>query len=213
MVTADQTPGPLSIVGIGGTTRPGSSSERALAVALDAAAAAGAQTVLLGAADLDLPMYAPGVTGRDARASRLVSALAESDGVVLASPGYHGVLSGLVKNALDYVEDLRDDPRPYLEGRAVGCIACAYGWQATGSTLASLRSVVHALRGWPTPFGAAVNSSVSPFAADGPIADPAVEEQLRLVGRQVVEFAQARRTSSAPTAPGAHPQTNDLRNA
>ena len=47
------------IVGIGGTTRQSSSSERALRFALDCAAAAGAQTELLGARHLDLPMYGP----------------------------------------------------------------------------------------------------------------------------------------------------------
>jgi FMN reductase len=41
-------PPPL-IVGLGGTTRAGSTSERALAVALEAAAAAGCETRLFGA--------------------------------------------------------------------------------------------------------------------------------------------------------------------
>jgi FMN reductase len=34
-------------------------------------------------------------------------------------------MPGFTKNAVDYAEDLQDDPRPYFEGRAVGCIACA----------------------------------------------------------------------------------------
>ena len=71
--------------------------------------------------------------------------------IIVASPAYHGGVSGLVKNALDYVEDLRDAKRPYLDGRAVGCIACAGGWQAAVATLTGLRSISHALRGWPTP--------------------------------------------------------------
>ena len=45
--------------------------------------------------------------------------------VVIASPGYHGTVSGLVKNSLDYLEVLREDDRPYLDGRAVGVIAVA----------------------------------------------------------------------------------------
>lgn len=63
---------------------------------------------------------------------------------------HHGSVSGLIKNALDYIEDTTKEERVYLEGRTVGCIACAYGWQATGSTLNALRTIVHALRGWPT---------------------------------------------------------------
>ncbi|MFM8772703.1 MAG: FMN reductase, partial [Actinomycetota bacterium] len=88
-------------------------------------------------------------------------------------------------------EDLRGDSRPYLEGRAVGCIAVAHGWQAASTTLQQIRQVVHALRGWPTPFGAAVNSSIVRLS-ELP-ADDQVTERLHLVGRQVVEFARMRR--------------------
>lgn len=109
---------------------------------------------------------------------------------VISSPAYHGGLSGLVKNALDYVEDLRDDPRPYLEGRAVGLVVCAAGWQATATTLVALRSIVHALRGWPTPLGVALNSAEPLFNPSGAVVDSTVAGQLDLVGRQVVEFAQ-----------------------
>ena len=110
-------------------------------------------------------------------------------GVVIASPGYHGSISGLIKNALDYIEDLRTEPAPYLDGRAVGCIACAAGWQATGPTLAALRSVVHALRGWPTPMGVVVNTAEPVFEESGRCLDPIMDAQLALVGRQVIEFA------------------------
>ena len=179
------------VVGLGGTTRPGSSSERALAVALDAARELGARTDLIAAGDLQLPLYAPERDERTPEAARLVGALAAADGVIIVSPGYHGGPSGLIKNALDYVEDLRDAPRTYLDGVPVGCIVCAHGWQATATTLLALRSVVHALRGWPTPFGASINS-----AAAG-VEDDDVRAQLRLVGRQVVEFATLQRLAGS----------------
>ena len=179
------------VVGLGGTTRPGSSCERALAVALDAARELGSRTDLIAAGDLQLPLYAPERHERTPAATRLVSALAAADGVIIVSPGYHGGPSGLIKNALDYVEDLRHAPRTYLDGVPVGCIVCAHGWQATATTLLALRSVVHALRGWPTPFGAAINS-----AAAG-VEDDDVRAQLRLVGRQVVEFATLQRLAGS----------------
>jgi FMN reductase len=179
------------IVGIGGTPREGSSSERALELALGAAEAAGAQTLALVARDLPTAMYEPGCVEGDERAERLVDAVRRADGLIVSSPGYHGGPSGLIKNALDYTEELREDARPYLEGRAVGCIACAAGWQATTTTLVSLRSVVHALRGWPTPLGVAINSTVTRFDADGGV-DERVRSQLETAGRDVVEFALQR---------------------
>lgn len=180
------------IVGLGGTTRAGSSSEVALRYALSAAERAGARTRLLAGPDIELPMYAPERSERSPAAAAVVAELRECDGVIVASPGYHGSISGLVKNALDYVEDLRGDPAPYFDGRAVGCIACAFGWQATGSTLAALRSIVHALRGWPTPIGVAINTSAKIFDADGVCLDAGISKQLELMATQVVDFARMR---------------------
>ncbi|MGV2980458.1 NADPH-dependent FMN reductase [Camelimonas sp. ID_303_24] len=174
------------ILGVGGTTRPGSSTEKALRLALDSAADAGAETIALVGDDLDFPMYAPHDPQRTPKAARFISLVAACQGLVIASPGYHGIVSGLVKNALDYVEDLRDSPQPYLENRAVGCIACAAGWQATGSTLVSLRSVVHALRGWPTPLGGAINTAQPDSGLDA-----SARSQLQAIGGQVVHFARA----------------------
>lgn len=95
----------------------------------------------------------------------------------------------MIKNALDYIEDLRDDRRPYLSGMPVGCIAAAHGWQATVSTLQTLRTCVHALRGWPSPLGAAVNTAAPLFdGVTGECTDDAARFQLETVGRQVLEF-------------------------
>ena len=182
----------LTVVGIGGSMREDSQSERALGVVLDSARAAGAETVAITGTDLVLPFYDPAVVERGAVANRLVATLRKADGVVLVSPGYHGTVSGLVKNALDYVEDLRADTRPYLDGRAVGCVAMALGWQATVTTLTALRSIVHALRGWPTPLGAALNSAEVSFDEHGVPSDPAVDRTLRMIGQQVVQFASLR---------------------
>ncbi|NYT95799.1 NADPH-dependent FMN reductase [Salinispora sp. H7-4] len=186
--------GPL-IVGIGGTMRPGSSTEQAVRAALSAAEQAGARTHLLGATELQLPLYLPGEGRRTAAARQFVNAVRMADGIVIGTPAYHGGISGLVKNALDYIEDLRDAPRPYLHGRAVGCLVTARGSQAA-TTLTSLRAVVHALRGWPTPLGVAVNTEHVTFAADGTSTDSHVSAQLSLMGEQVVEFALARATAA-----------------
>lgn len=186
--------GPL-IVGIGGTMRPGSSTEQAVRAALSAAEQAGARTHLLGATELQLPLYLPGEGRRTAAARQFVNAVRMADGIVIGTPAYHGGISGLVKNALDYIEDLRDAPNPYLHGRAVGCLVTARGSQAA-TTLTSLRAVVHALRGWPTPLGVAVNTEHVTFTADGTSTDSHVASQLSLMGEQVVEFALARATAA-----------------
>ncbi len=180
------------VVGIGGTTRPASSTERALAFALKGAQEAGARVQLFGGAFLQsLPHYSPDARALTDEQHELIESVRRADALIIATPGYHGGISGLVKNALDTLEELRLDDRPYLDGRAVGSIVTAYGWQAAGTVLTSLRSIVHALRGWPTPFGAAVNTLETRFETADTCSDPKVVEQLRTVGRQASTFALA----------------------
>ena len=179
------------VVGIGGTTRAASSTDRALRIALEAAEQAGARTFVFDGPFLArLPHYAPENPERNDEQRQLVDMVRKADGLIVASPGYHGGVSGLVKNALDLLEDLRDDEQCYLDGRAVGCIVNASGWQACVSTLAAMRSIVHALRGWPTPLGATLNTTEKVFDAVGACVDEKVALQLATVGRHVVEFAR-----------------------
>ncbi len=178
------------VVGIGGTIGGISSTERALRIALGEAAAQGFRTQMFGGADMArLPLYDPRATSRTPEEQAFVEAVRQASAVIISSPGYHGSISGVVKNALDLLEETARDSRPYLADMPVGLIATAYGWQATGSTIAALRSIVHALRGWPTPFAAAINTQVTRFDDEGGASDPAVVEQLRLIGRQVARFA------------------------
>jgi len=188
------------ILGLGGTTRPGSSSEVALRAALKEAERLGARTEMLAGPDLALPNYAPENPERDERALRLIELMRACDGVIVASPGYHGSISGMLKNALDYAEDMARDARPYLDGRPFGCIACAYGWQATGSTLVALRSIAHALRAWPTPLGVAINSMTPVVDELGACVDAGVGRNLSVMAEQLIGFIKAHQDAKAAAA-------------
>lgn len=188
------------IVAIGGTVSIGSTTELALRTAMASAAAHGAEVQLFDGAYLAaLPHYRSSAhAGEEGR--EMVEAVRTADGVLLAAPGYHGTISGLVKNALDYLEDLSKDARPYLDGRAVGLIATAYGDQATMSTMQTLRSIVHALRGWPTPMGATIRTYPGLFSPDGECLDDRARMQLDMVGQQVVQGATSLSAMTRPAA-------------
>jgi len=178
------------IVAVGGTLRANSTTERAMQYVLAAAERAGARTKLISGLALQLPLYQPDTPQRSEGARYLVGELAAADGIILGSPGYHGSISGLVKNALDYAEDLRTDRRPYFSGRAVGCIATAGGWPGAVNTLGALRDIVHALRGWPTPLGAAINSTEKVFDEAGACQVARVALVLDTIAGEVLSFAK-----------------------
>ncbi|MBA3940800.1 MAG: FMN reductase [Sphingopyxis sp.] len=194
------------IVALGGNATAGGSAERLLRHALARCEALGADTTLFAGEAIDLPMYAPHRSERCARTRTLLDAVRAADGIIVASPAYHGTVSGVVKNLLDYAQDLAADARPYFDGRAVGLIAVAGGWQAAGSTLATLRSITHALRGWPTPMAVTANSGQPLFDPDGMVTDRSVNQQLDIMAQQVVRFAQM----NAACAAASHGQAAPL---
>jgi FMN reductase len=179
------------IVGIGGTTKAGSSTEKAMMACLLAAERLGADIQVIPGAQLaGLPLYAPEETARTPEQQQFVATVRDADGLILATPAYHAGMSGLLKNAIDLLEDLRDERRPYLDGRAVGCIVTAYGWQGAGTTLTSVRTIVHALRGWPTPLGVTLNTALPLFDPAGLCIDERTQTQFEMLAAQVVSFAR-----------------------
>lgn len=194
----DANPGasPPLVVAIGGTLRRNSSTEKVLRLVLDRCAEQGAATCLITGEDLVMPPYAPEQAERSETATRLVDAIRRADAILIGSPGYHGGISGLVKNALDYVEDLRE-ACSYFGGRPVGCVATGAGWQGAVATLNAIRSTVHALRGWPTPLGIAVNTADPLFSNDGSGVSTALAGNCAELARQMLEFVSAQRALEA----------------
>ena len=95
------------VVGIGGTTRSGSSSERLVKRVLFDLEKQGAKTLMFGGDELaELPHYAPENHERSIEQQAFVEAARKADAFVIGSPSYHGGVSGLVKNALDLLEEL-----------------------------------------------------------------------------------------------------------
>ena len=160
---------------------------------MEAAERAGARTRLLSGVFLSkLPIYDPTASLGSPELAVMLDTVREADGVIISTPGYHGSVSGLIKNAIDGLEGLRQDTRPYLEGRAVGCIVVADGWQAGGTALSALRTIVHALRGWPTPLGLTLNPSAGKlFSETGSLCDEAAARQVEMLAAQVIDFARA----------------------
>jgi NAD(P)H-dependent FMN reductase len=177
------------VVVLSGSVHAGSRTERLARWSGDELTRRGARTTMFRGAELEFPFYRPAGV-RSEQVDRYLSALRSSNGVVLISPAYHGTLSGLLKNALDYVNELGDQHRPYLDGQPIGCVALAAGGQAAASTVITLRVIAHALRGWPTPLGIALPESNSAMGTSGRPADAHVRRQFATMFDQVMALAE-----------------------
>jgi FMN reductase len=176
------------IVGLGGSLASTSTSRAALELALDGAAAAGAETRLLDLRELALPMYDPDHDEPDEAAADLIESCYGADGLLWSSPLYQGTISGALKNALDWLHLLgRRDP-PYLHDKVIGLISAAGGTQGL-QAINTMEFAVRALRGWAVPYVVPVAAASRVFDPAGRIRDESIELQLATLGEEVVRVA------------------------
>jgi len=181
-----------TILGIGGSLRAGSTATLALQIALEAAQEAGAQTRLLDLATFPLPLFdgtysLDGYTLEERQVIvTLLEATRQARGFIFASPTYHNTISGSLKNALDFMELLKDDRSPRLEGKVVGIISVQGGISGTGNnTLTTMLLAARAMRAWVAPTMVSVPGSREAFDEDGLAYDTIINQRLRMLGTEV----------------------------
>lgn len=186
------------IVGLGGTLRDHSASRWLLERALATAEAAGARTVLLDLAQLDLPMYVPDkpLEAYGSDVAYLIEQSRAADGMIWSTAAYHGAVAGLTKNALDYLEFLAHDEHPYLTGRTVGIIATAGGDIAAVNAANNMVQIAHALRANVIPMQIAVPQTWRHVKPESGELDAKWERRLKSMAQMVVEAVQRTRTAN-----------------
>jgi FMN reductase len=181
--------GTLKIIGLGGSLAAVSRSRAALKVALEGAAAVGAETTLLDLRELALPMYNPDDERTPPAAERLIEACYGADGMLWSSPMYQGTISGAFKNALDWLHVLGSREPSFLHDEVIGLISAAGGTQGL-QAINTMEFATRALRGWAVPYVVPVPAAARVFDAAGQIQDAAIEQQLRSLGGEVVRVAE-----------------------
>jgi FMN reductase len=138
---------------LGGSLREHSVTRAALQAAANIAHDKGFEIDMLDVRELNLPMYLPDTNSPDEyeqphqdNIRRFLTSCRRADAMIWASPTYHGTMSGVIKNALDFVELLSKDPRPYLHQMPVGLIAVN-----DSVTFSSMMNAVYELRAWLAP--------------------------------------------------------------
>lgn len=178
------------IVGLWGSLREPSPSRAALEVAPDGAARAGARVELLDPHVLQLPMYSPELEADfPVVVHRLIETCYEADGMLWSSPTYNGSVSGSFKNAIDLLHMLGTREPPYLHDEVIGLISAAGGTQGL-QVVNTMEFSVRSLRGWAVPCVVPVPQAARAFADSGEVQDDTVDQQLRLLGEEVVRVAE-----------------------
>lgn len=159
--------------------REGSHSARALGVLLEESRARGAETRLLDLRVIDLPMYRPrgaAIVTDGVRAAE--EAVNWADAFLLASPDYHGSMSGAMKNFLDYYWE-------EFSGKVFGYVCASHEKGLT--VMDQMRTVVRQCYGWSLPYGVSFNGDED-FDADGNIKNASVARRLRMLARDLCVY-------------------------
>ena len=169
----------IKILGVSGSMREGSHSARALSLVLEAARARGAETRLLDLRASDLPMYRPRGAAIETDSLRAATeAVNWADAFVLASPDYHGSMSGAMKNFLDYYWT-------EFAGKVFGYLCASHEKGLTA--MEQMRTAVRQCYGWSLPYGASFHGDED-FDSAGNLHNANVARRVRMMARDLVTY-------------------------
>ena len=178
----------IRITGVCGSLSADGVTKKALAIALKGAAEYNAETALLELRDFNLVFY--GSVPQDdypPDVIQLRQALKNSHGIILATPEYHGSLTGALKNMLDLMSIEE------FETKIIGLVGVAGGHIGAINSLNTMKTICRNLHCWVLPQEVSIANSSQAFNDDGTVKDPEIEERLLNVGRQLVKFASVQR--------------------
>ena len=172
------------ILGVTGSLRENSHSTKTLATVLQIAASKfSAEVRLLNLRETKLPFYSPNITTSDSFYGniKIVTQDVEwADAFVLASPDYHGSMSGTIKNFLDYFWE-------EFAGKTFGYLCTSHEKGLT--VMDQMRTAVRQCYGWSMPYGVSINSGQD-FNADGQIINSQLSKRLNMLARDLVVYGK-----------------------
>jgi NAD(P)H-dependent FMN reductase len=180
---------PVSILGVAGSMRKGSFSTHALKLVLADAKKYGSGSQLLELREVRLPIYDPSrsvseelyqdVNGhRENVLDSVTAAINWADAFVLASPDFHGSMSGAMKNFLDYFWQ-------EFAGKTFGYIIASH---EKGLTVADqMRTSVRQCYGWSMPYNISINGANDFNSAGNPI-NSILANRIKMLARDLVTY-------------------------
>jgi FMN reductase len=174
----------VKIVGISGSLRPDSYSFLALQEAARRITALGAEMEILDLRQMNLPFCDGGKEYPDyPDVERLRAAFKAADGMILATPEYHGSVSGVLKNALDLMSF------DHLDGKVAGVLS-VLGGQANSNALNDLRTILRWVHAWVIPEQIAIGQAWNAFSPEGKLLDEKLAQRFDSFAQSLVENTQ-----------------------
>jgi FMN reductase len=175
----------LKVLGVGSSMREGSYGTKALKIVLDRMEKLQAETHLLDLRKVKMPTFNPNSSVQSGKRIREVTEEVNwADVFILATPDYHGSMSGPMKNFLDHYWQ-------EFAGKTFGYICTSHEKGLT--VMDQMRTAVRQCYGWSLPYGISVNGEED-FNEAGEIVNSLLAKRLRILARDLIVYGKLIRT-------------------
>jgi len=167
----------LKILGVASSMRETSYSTQVLKLALEKAEKNGAETRMLNLREVQLPMYHP-EQNNSPELDKVTEHVKWADAFILASPDYHGSMSGVMKNFLDFFWS-------DFAGKTFGYVCASHEKGLT--VMDQMRTAVRQCYGWSMPYGVSINSDQD-FDKQGNMTNENIISRIETLGRDLTAY-------------------------
>jgi len=175
----DPTKEKVRVLGIGSSMRKNSFSTKALRNILEIITVKyNTEARLVNLLETELPMYKPGTKIENKNVKKITGDVNWANVFVLASPDYHGSMSGAMKNFLDFFWK-------EFSGKTFGYIVSSHEKGLT--VMDQMRTAVRQCYAWSLPYGISINERED-FDSERQIVSKKLQARMEMLSRDLVVY-------------------------
>ena len=171
----------FKLLGIGSSLRKNSSSNKLLKMVLEKSQRYGANTSIIELSEISLPIFNPNKPKEISEDLKKINdQIINADAFILATPDYHGSMSGGMKNFLDYYWY-------EFSGKIFGYIVSSHEKGLT--VMDHMRTAIRQCYGWSLPYGLSIHSE-NDFDEHYNVNNPQLQLRMENMSRDIVTYGK-----------------------
>jgi NAD(P)H-dependent FMN reductase len=178
------------ILAFAGSTRTESHNKKLVKIAASGAQAAGAEVTYLDLRDIPIPLFDEDLEAQEGihpNACKLKELMLAHQGLLIASPEYNSSISGVLKNAIDWVSrpEPGEAPLACFVDKVAALMSASPGGLGGLRGLVHVRSILENIKVIVLPDQIAVPKAYDAFNSDGTLKDTKQQAAVEKLGSNV----------------------------
>ncbi|GAA3928044.1 NAD(P)H-dependent oxidoreductase [Litoribacillus peritrichatus] len=179
------------IIAFAGSLRKDSFNAVLVKQAAEAALYAGSEVEVVNLADFDIPLFNEELESNTPEGvQQLKDKIRDADGLLVASPEYNGSISGVLKNALDWVSRTEPDQKPAFRDTTVALLSTSPGGLGGIRGLNHVRDIFVGMGSLVLSNQIVVGSSYQAFDQSGKLTDESMASRVEQLSQELVSTIQ-----------------------